>query len=137
VLQEGLNEITGRVTDPFGNKVTKNMTINYEELRDTEAPVVEGTTPSAGTSNVPLDTDISITYNEPIQEGTHYFDIFIDDEEGQLMSSTRIENNTLFIKPENGLKYGTTYTVRVSPNGVMDMSGNSPGELFMFSFTTE
>lgn len=30
-----------------------------------------------------------------------------------------------------------TYTVRVFPNGVMDMSGNSPDELFMFSFTTE
>ncbi|WP_377108899.1 Ig-like domain-containing protein [Rossellomorea sp. GCM10028870] len=137
VLQEGSNEIKGTVTDPFGNTVTKNMTINYEELRDAAAPVVEGTTPSAGTSNVPLDIDISITYNEPIKEGTHYFDIFIDDEEGQSMSSTRIEDNTLFIKPENGLKYGTTYTVRVSPNGVMDMSGNSPGELFLFSFTTE
>ncbi|MDT9026823.1 hypothetical protein [Rossellomorea yichunensis] len=31
VLQEGLNEITGTVTDPFGNTVTKNMTINHEK----------------------------------------------------------------------------------------------------------
>ncbi|MDT9026825.1 Ig-like domain-containing protein [Rossellomorea yichunensis] len=49
------------------------------------------------------------------------------------MYSTSIENNTLFIKPENGM----TYTVRVFQNGVMDMSGNSPDELFVFSFTTE
>jgi hypothetical protein len=45
-----------------------------------ESLVVEGTTPTAVTSNVSLDTDISITYNEPIQEGSHDFDIFIDDE---------------------------------------------------------
>jgi hypothetical protein len=31
VLQEGSSEITGTVTDPFGNTVTKNMTINHEK----------------------------------------------------------------------------------------------------------
>jgi Bacterial Ig domain/Bacterial Ig-like domain/Glucodextranase, domain B len=136
VLQEGPNDIEVIATDPFGNSSTQNIAVTYS--KDEVPPVVTETDPLDGSSNISIDrAEIIITYNEPIQQGPLFHDIFIDDEKGQLMTTARVEGNTLKLSSGSPLKNGTTYTVRIFPNSISDITGNGTSELYMFSFTTE
>ncbi|MDZ7369773.1 MAG: DUF4038 domain-containing protein, partial [candidate division KSB1 bacterium] len=108
--------------------------LNFKFYRNTDItpPSVVGITPSSGSANVPLDSYISVTFNEPIDKNTIATGIkIIPPVSGQM----KITGNTVFFELTELLKPETTYTIYVNKE-IKDLSGNSLSSSIEAFFTT-
>ncbi|GEM_PF-2553474 len=124
-LIDGEHSVQVMATDNAG---LVNSTIVFFTV-DAIAPEA---TASAPTGNlVPIDTEISVTFSEPVNHRSVHISIISGGE--AVGGSITWNNNTLIFTPSASLEYATQYEVRVS--GATDSVGNVM-ENYTWTFTT-
>jgi len=105
---------------------------------DAEGPSVSNTNPADGAVDVPVSSQITLTFSEDIQEGSQFDLIEIVHDGGSVLGVTAtISGNTLTLShPE--LEYLKQYSVRLYYDSVRDLAGNpyDPGGDSL-TFTTQ
>ena len=134
--------VTTGVRDVGGNALPANFTSNFTTVlaADVIAPTVVSVVPSNGVSNVATNTQVTVTFSEPMNPTT------INSTNVQLTVTTggavvfatvtyNAATNAAVITPTSPLANGTAYTVRVT-TGVRDVAGNPLAAQFTSTFTT-
>jgi len=134
--------VTTGVRDVGGNALPANFTSNFTTVlaADVIAPTVVSVVPSNGVSNVATNTQVTVTFSEPMNPTT------INSTNVQLTVTTggavvpatvtyNAATNAAVITPTSQLANGTSYTVRVT-TGVRDVAGNPLAAQFTSTFTT-
>lgn len=101
--------------------------------------VVISTDPVDGQTDIPIDQDIVVTFNQNILEGvgSNFYYIKLRDSNNWEVSINRWRNlNTLVIEPMGALNEGMTYTVSVPAGSVRSADGVPLTDALTFSFTT-
>jgi hypothetical protein len=140
----------------FGASINFNLvgsagwTALYNELIDTAddievvddiAPTLDDTDPADGATDVAVDTDIVLTFDEDVQAGTGNISVF---SAGELVEAVPVGNavfdgNTVTVDLTADLEPGTTYYVRVPATAIQDLAGNAFAGItnpLDFNFTT-
>ncbi|SLM30355.1 hypothetical protein MTBBW1_2200009 [Desulfamplus magnetovallimortis] len=132
-------QLNGYDADSFSTDVD-NITLPP----DTDAPTLESTTPADDATDVAVDANIVLTFNEDVQAGAGAFAIF-DAADTTAPVATISAANAVFdgatvtLNPAADLDAGTDYFVRVQPTAVEDMAGNAFAGVMdatTFNFTT-
>jgi len=102
---------------------------------DTTIPQVVGVSPPDTTAQAPLNTQVVIAFNEPVQ-GSSIGQVTLSSSGGQVgvLRTLSNGNRTLTLTPVNPLSVNTTYTVRVA--GVQDLGSNTLIAPVTTSFST-
>jgi hypothetical protein len=140
----------------FGASINFNLvgsagwTALYNELIDTAddievvddiAPTLDDTDPADGASDVAVDTDIVLTFDEDVQAGTGNISVY---NAGGLVEAVPVGNavfdgNTVTVDLTADLEPGTFYYVRVPDTAIEDLAGNAFAGItnpLDFNFTT-
>ncbi|MEW6573798.1 MAG: Ig-like domain-containing protein [Bacillota bacterium] len=101
-------------------------------------PVVSGTDPTNGATDVVTTKTITITFDVYIQAGSTYSTIALKDQGGaDVAFSKSITDNVLTIDPTSLLECSVTYWVYLPAQCVEDLSGQPLQSDYDFSFSTE
>ncbi|MEW6447756.1 MAG: Ig-like domain-containing protein [Bacillota bacterium] len=115
-----------------------DYSFSFTTTSDRVAPRVTGTDPNNGTTGVPVDKTVSITFSEYIQAGANYGGITVTPQGGSPVSiGKNITGSTLTLDPNQELAYATAYTVTVPAGAVKDLAGNQLAAGYTFCFSTE
>lgn len=98
---------------------------------DTTAPVLVSSSPSHEATGLSVNFDITLTFDEPIQAGTGFIQIYDSDDNlvqnfnGNFVTTSFYSEYSVRFDPPNDLSYGTTYYM-VIPSGIIkDLNNNS------------
>ena len=96
---------------------------------DDDAPVLISSTPSCNTSNVAIDSNITLTFSEDIQAGTGNF-IVTDGTDIRTIdvtdtSQVTFDGDTVTINPVDDLHSGSNYHVEMTSGVIQDTTGNA------------
>jgi hypothetical protein len=115
-------------------------------LMDPYSPHISAYNPAGMATDVAVDRNIIITFDEPIQKGTGLITIHSDSATGPIVESydittstnLSISGNTLTINPSSNFDYGTHYVVLLPGRIVNDFSGNNYyiADNAIYDFTT-
>ncbi|MCD6146318.1 MAG: Ig-like domain-containing protein, partial [Methanosarcinales archaeon] len=108
-------------------------TIKVTAAGDTTAPTVTGHTPTDGETDVPVSTDITVTFsdamNQTLTEGAFSIDPDVD-------GSFDWDDDTMTFTPDDDLEYNTTYEVTIKTEAESS-DGANLAEESKWKFTTE
>src|SRR6185437_5527872 len=127
------------ITDLSGNLLSCAGLCNYffttGTTVDATGPSVVGVSPVDGLTGVPINAQVVVEFNEPVDDLT-LNQITLSGSGGpvNVLSQLSNANQTLTLIPVVPLNTSTTYTVSV--NGVQDLSGNALTAPVITSFTT-
>ena len=117
---------------------TANVSLgaDFDSFFTTVGPTLSITSinPPNGATNVPVNTTITLTFNEAVQPGPQ-FDNISGLGYGRPINKT-IAGNTLILTPATDLAFGTNYDVSVPSDAVTDIAGNTFYGNFTSSFAT-
>ena len=103
---------------------------------DTVVPVISSTDPVNGATNLSDVQVITVTFSEPIKEGTSWFELINRNTGTAVDFTTSINGNVLTITPTSDLSEGW-YKVIVHTGSVTDLAGNMVAvKSFTFSVGT-
>ena len=113
-------------------------------LEDILPPTLDSFAPADAAMNVPVSSDIVLTFSEAIQAGTGLIEIYRDSFDGILVESYNtatslnltISDTTLTINPTSDLANGTHYFITLDAGSVKDIAGNSYAGTDTYDFTT-
>jgi predicted extracellular nuclease len=104
------------------------------------APSVVNTSPSAGATNVPVDSNISITFSESVTATSSAFSIQCPTGTPITFTQSASPSTTYTLDPNVNLPFSTICTVTVTATQISDQDVNDPPDNmtanFVFSFTT-
>lgn len=127
------------VEDLAGNvlsRVTSVFTTSAGSA-DTQAPTVVAMSPDIGSSGVPVSTDISVQFSEPMDPATLVlgnFRLYRDGEEHGFSFSRSSDNRVALLNPSGSFPGSTTVDVFID-GSVRDLAGNALGD-FQATFST-
>jgi methionine-rich copper-binding protein CopC len=120
-------------TDPDATFLTKStFTILDNDTLDTAAPILISTSPADNATNVAINANIVLTFNEAVTAGTGNITIY--GFRGALVATIAITDtsqvtfsgNTVTINPTSNLLANTPYEVRLATAGtIKDLAGNN------------
>jgi len=129
---------SGSIQDMAGNSyagLTAPTAFNFHTATpDTTAPLLTSSTPSDDATNVAVNSNIVLTFNEAVKAGSGNIEIHKAD--GSLISAISVldinqvsfSGNTVTINPSSDLAYGTGYYIEVAAGAIRDLAGNNyPG----------
>ncbi len=128
------------VTDIVYNDLRNDYSFTFitGTAQETAVPAVISTVPARDDTGVPLEQDISVTFNVYIQTGITYDNISVLNAANKPVAITKtINEDTLTINPKTNLKYNTLYTVTIPARAVTDDANNDLQADYGFSFTTK
>ncbi|MEZ4271462.1 MAG: Ig-like domain-containing protein [Myxococcota bacterium] len=128
--------IAGTVRDLAGNRMGSNYTWSFHtttNAQDLTAPIVVSTYPTAGATDVALDSAISATFSEAMDPSSIDGATFRVD--GGLTGSVSYNGATAIFTPDAPMSGNNTYTATIS-TGATDLAGLSLSEEFTWSFST-
>jgi len=139
----------------FGNSINFNLvgsagwTAAYNALidaaddidpGDVTPPTLVDTFPGNGDTDVAVDADIVLTYDEAVEAGTGAIRVFnaADDTlvEAVAIGNAVFDGNTVTVDLIADLAEGTEYYVRVQAGAIQDVFGNATTTAPVFGFTT-
>lgn len=137
------------VLDLNGNAVvgiTNDQGLHFKTaLKDTSPPIPIESSPSANAEQVPLNTSIYATFNEPINAVSGYITISNGQDDTQKISVTdtnyvrinysKAANNNLTIFPPKPLQAGSSYFIQIDNGAIVDLEGNAYKGIQDHSFT--
>ena len=128
----------GGIYDPVTGLITVNVThfSVYGVFTDSVAPAVSSTDPQSGATAVAIDKTVTVTFSEPVAQGSNFSSIALMTGNTAVAYTASISNNVLSIQPSNNLSNSTAYTVMIPAGAVNDLSGNALAQASPFSFTT-
>jgi hypothetical protein len=133
--------ITTAATDVAGNPLAADYVWAFTTggAPDTTAPVITSISPADGDVNVPVATDVTATFNEPLNPATLSGGAFTLERTagGSVAASVTYDpvTYTATCTPAAALEPGTSYTATITTT-VTDASGNPLGADYVWSFTT-
>jgi endonuclease G len=89
------------------------------------APAVASTTPSAGSTNVAVDTSITITFSEPVNATASAFSLSCDSTP-QPFAQSASPGSSITLTPSADLPFGATCTVAIAAAEVTDADTQDP-----------
>lgn len=120
----------------------------YEDL-DTIPPAITRSIPSVSVfsptnsaTNVPVDSNLVLTFSETIQRGSGSISLktagnsLVESFDTASSNNLSISGNTLTINPTNNLSNNTQYFVTIDSGSIKDLTGNSNAAIRSYSFTT-
>ncbi|WP_299924335.1 DUF4082 domain-containing protein [uncultured Nocardioides sp.] len=143
-LQDGVsggNGVYRYTTTPgaFPNQTWQSenywVDVVFTEANDTTKPSVSSRTPAPGASAVPVGTDVTATFSEPVQQSTIAFEVRAPG--GTVVPATvsyDAATRTVTLDPQSALAATTSYTVAL--DGARDAAGNQM-DAVTWSFTTD
>ncbi|HKG78708.1 MAG TPA: Ig-like domain-containing protein, partial [Pyrinomonadaceae bacterium] len=133
-----------QVTDQDSGDPPDNMTANFVFSFTTTdaAPTVTSTTPINGATNQATNTDITVTFSEPVNVTGNWFQIVCGAVTRNVVDTVVSGGPTTFtINPNSDLAGGQTCTTTIFAAQVTDQDTNDPPDNmaanFVFSFTTD
>jgi methionine-rich copper-binding protein CopC len=135
---------SGTVKDLAGNSYVGTSSYDFTTVADTTAPTVTSFSPSDGTTDVALGSNIVLTFNEAIKRGTGTIYLCSDSATGTVIESFNAANSnrlsisgtTLTIDPTNNLANNTHYYLTFASGTIKDVAGNSYAGTSSYDFTT-
>lgn len=104
--------------------------------RDRTPPAVVSVLPADSAVDVPLDTDVRVTFSEPINTATVAAASFFVTKDGEAIAGTYAhDGNTAVFQPDSALDSMRVYQATVTA-AVRDPAGNPLPESVTWSFTT-
>ena len=115
-----------------------------EVILDSTAPTLTAFTPADAAIDVPIGSNIVLTFSEPIQRGTGAIEIHSASPTGTIVanydvatsSNLTIAGHTLTINPTSNLEMGAHYFVTLTDGVVNGLAGNSASGTETYDFTT-
>jgi len=124
---------TGSVTDMAGNPIKG---IVYYFTTDSTAPTVATIIPTNNAVGVPVDTNITVQFNEEVKAGTLWIEL-LNPAWTPIPINITGSYDTLNITLNNvTLDFGTKYALAIHTGSVTDMAGN-PVKGIVYYFTTQ
>ena len=122
------------ISDLAGNSLQGTPSVNFTTgmTTSTSAPQVLGVSPANGMTAVPINAQVVIEFNEPV-DGTTLSGVTLTGVTNLTQNLTN-GNQRLSLIPTVPLSASTSYTLTVS--GVQDLSGNTMSAPFTASFST-
>ena len=122
-----------------------NLLIDNLESPDLVAPMLASTSPADGGTEVALNTNLVLTFDEDVQAGTGTI-VITDSSDGSDIRSIdvgddriAISGNTVTISPDLNLEGATNYSVQIGSTAIRDLAGNAYAgivDITSFNFTT-
>jgi len=131
-----VNIPAGAVRDLAGNELVSAYAFSFTtgDVPDTTPPEVDYTQPTGDAIDIPINTEVKITFNEAVvQQGAAYSQIKIMDGDAEVPYAADIGGKTLTLTP-NALGYGTNYQVIIPAGAVADLAGNGLAVGYTFYF---
>ena len=127
---------TATVTNTVAESVTISGTLDGAAITDTaaitfidvEAPTLLSSTPADNASNVELDQDIILNFNENVVAGSGNIELFEGNGllvESFTVSSSIISGSTVTLNPVADLKYNSAYYIQIPATSIKDAAGNT------------
>ena len=120
-------EITTYAADRAGNHLKDNLTIHFEVM----TPKVVSTSPRNGEQEVPVSTNVSISFSEDMDKESVENNIYAD-----FHFTYHWDGNTIILKPSDNLEYGKEYMVKIERNAT-NIYGIKLDKDYSISFFTE
>src|SRR5690349_7357104 len=132
-----------QVTDQDTNDPPDNMAANFIfSFTIDQAPSVTATTPTNGATNVALNSNLSITFSEPVNVTGNWFQIVCPTSGTRNVADTVVTGGptTFTINPNADFAFNETCTVTVFAAQISDQDSADPPDNmtanFVFSYTT-
>ena len=132
-----------QVSDQDSNDPPQNMTANFVfSFTIDQPPSVTATTPTNGATNQAINTNISVTFSEPVNVTGNWFQVVCGISGTRNVADTVVTGGptTFTINPNTDLANGEQCTVTVFAAQVTDQDSVDPPDNmaanFVFSFTT-
>lgn len=109
-----------------------SFSFTSEEEGDTTPPEILSTLPENGNTDILVDTTISLTFSEAMNQTSVDNAININP---SISYTLTWNGNIISITPDDDLEYLTNYTITIGI-GAMDLANNSLGEEYVFYFLT-
>jgi endonuclease G, mitochondrial len=140
VVGVAASEILDTDTDDPPDMMAADVSFPFITAGPTDVgPSVTGASPPNGASNVPVTTNIVLTFSESVTASEHAF--ALDCGGPRTFTQTSSPSTTFTINPDGELPYATGCNVTVDPNEISDTDDNDPPDQMgigvAFSFTTE
>jgi hypothetical protein len=133
-LADGGYTVYVRATDFYGNTTAEANYASDSFTVDTAAPTVESTSPADGATDVLLDTVVTATFSEAMDESTITISSFsLDGVSGSV--SYNSGSYTATFAPDADLTENTAYTATLT-TAITDAAGNPLAADYTWSFTT-
>ncbi len=134
-----------QVTDQDSGDPPDNMTANFVFSFQTidAAPTVTATTPTNGATSQAINTDITVTFSEPVNVGATWFTIACPTSGARTVADTVVTGGptTFTINPNTDFAPSEICTVTIVATQVTDQDTNDPPDNmaanFVFSFTMD
>jgi methionine-rich copper-binding protein CopC len=128
---------SGSVTSTTGVPLAAAYTTRFMTGTTPIAPVVISTIPVNNAAGIPINTTITVTFNEPIIAGSDNIVLKLTANLGTVIPTTlSISGNILTIKPNVALANGTQYTVILHSGSVTSTTGVPLAAAYTTRFTT-
>jgi len=121
--------ITTYASDKHGNRLNENYIFIFE----ISSPSIISTSPSNGEKEVPISTNITITFSEKMDKKSVESSLTISP---QTAFEIKWDGNKLILHPSKPLQYEKEYVVKISKNA-KNMYNISLENDYIFSFLTE
>lgn len=135
--------LTNNIKDLAGNKLQseKHITFKTEPEPDKIPPILLTNFPENNSTNVPLNTHISFTFNEPLlEESVNEFTFILENMQTNKKVACIVyynqKENLVEIIPSNKLEYKCQYRAIVSPD-ICDKNGNKINKKIIINFKTK
>lgn len=105
-------------------------------------PSVTVFSPTNSATNVPIDSNLVLTFSESIQRGSGSISLktagnsLVESFDAASSSNLSISGNTLIINPTNNLSGSTQYFVTVDSGSIKDLTGDGNAAIRSYSFIT-
>ncbi len=145
-LNDGSVTVTADISDVAGNAATQaSETITLDQA----PPTISSTSPADDATNVDIESDLTITFNENIQFNTGNIQLIdLDDNSGDITidasspgSAASISGAVLTIaNPSGFLEESVNYVVQIASTAIQDVGGNAFAGIAdntTLNFTTE
>ena len=116
----------------------RSVTLPYTATPDTTPPTITGRTPAPSATGVPIGTDVTVTFDEPMDPSTITNSTFTLRAQGagaDVPATVSSAGTTATLNPSADLDTDTPYTVTVAAS-VTDTSANALGTADTWTFTT-
>lgn len=125
----------GVIEDLSGNDFAGTDEINWSfttiVFADTTPPTLVSSTPTHTESGLSANFDITLTFDEPIQGGVGFIQIYDSDDNlvqnfnGNFLTTSFYSEYSVRFDPPNDLEYGKTYYLTIPPGVITDLNNNS------------
>ncbi|MCR8641300.1 Ig-like domain-containing protein [Paenibacillus sp. N1-5-1-14] len=127
----------GAIYDKVNLPMQEDYRITFRALKpDVTPPMLKEVDPAQGATNVPISSEIKLTFDEPIGQGEDYRIISLLKGRDHVEINRRIEGNSVILTPRQPLQYGTDYKIVLPKKAVVDVAGNPNKETQTFIFST-